>query len=186
MKAYIATDKPSDTNTRPWTMLFINRPVFNGRHWVVEYPLLEEEIGWDTIKLNRGSSTDELLPAFEDGLIEIEINLDQKRKDSKIDSILREISDILNKKQHDYASDETPFSNFEYSGSILNQSPESIIVTNLAQKVSRIHNLISGNKSPKFEALNDSINDLIGYAILLRQYNDEKTGQRNKSKKDGE
>lgn len=91
-----------------------------------------------------------------------------------IEEIFDEITATLKSKQHDYATDESPFKNFQTSASMLGCRPEDVIVTNLAQKVSRISNLISENRSPKFEALNDSINDLIGYAILLRQWNDTK------------
>ena len=92
----------------------------------------------------------------------------------KIDKTLQEIGGILRSKQHDYASDKNPYLNFERTASILETTPELVICHNLAQKVSRLNNLLSTGKKPKNEAVSDSVNDLIGYSILLKNYIDDK------------
>lgn len=93
--------------------------------------------------------------------------------ESELNNTIDSLKTLLNSKAHDYANSD-PLSNFKRTASLMNSSPEAVILTNIAQKVSRLENLLLSQKSPKNESVSDSISDLIGYAILLKlQINDK-------------
>ncbi len=77
--------------------------------------------------------------------------------------ITNDITDILIKKNADYGG-----ASFDLG---LNGN-----MVHLWDKISRYRNLIEkGDKSPNFEALDDTLKDIIGYAIIgLHILNDEK------------
>lgn len=85
---------------------------------------------------------------------------------------------ILQKKGHDYANEDR-LSNFKTAGAIINLSPEMVCLSLIATKVARLGTLISEQKEPNNESIQDSILDLSNYSDLLNCILIEKSGKNN-------
>jgi hypothetical protein len=75
-------------------------------------------------------------------------------------------------KNEDYASTDSPFKNFE-AANLVGLSAEQALLLQMANKLSRIGNLI-GDKKAKNEPIEDSLIDLINYAAILKAYIEHK------------
>ena len=85
----------------------------------------------------------------------------------RFDDLVAKLRKTLEDKGHDYASEDV-LSNFKDSGKRIGKTPEEQCLALISTKVSRLSNLLSNkNKTPKNEAIQDSILDLIGYSFLL-------------------
>lgn len=84
--------------------------------------------------------------------------------------LLDEIKETLIKKNADYAGSQDTWKTFELSANVLNLSVETTMLVRLLDKVSRIATLLDEGNNPHCESLNDSIQDLIGYSVLLALY----------------
>jgi hypothetical protein len=77
-------------------------------------------------------------------------------------------------KNSDYATNEDPFQNFRASAQLAGVSVETSILVRLADKLSRIGNLIGkdGGSSPSVldETITDTIQDAINYLAILKVY----------------
>lgn len=94
-------------------------------------------------------------------------------KDS-LNILLDEIAEKLVQKNADYSGENT-WKNLETSAEVLNLSVEVALLVRLIDKVGRITTLSDPtNPNPNYESLDDSIQDLLGYAILLALYRKEK------------
>lgn len=82
------------------------------------------------------------------------------------DSTMSANKELLLKKMQDYA-DEDVLTVFKDVAAITALNPEDVALTMIGVKVSRIGNLL-GKTEVNFESLDDSINDLINYAFLLK------------------
>lgn len=80
---------------------------------------------------------------------------------------LSECQTILNKKSNDYSDKDNLFSCFEGAGNIAGITPEQSILTLIGIKIFRLKELITNDKNPNFESIDDSIKDLINYSLLL-------------------
>lgn len=73
---------------------------------------------------------------------------------------------ILFKKGNDYANSDR-LSNFKLAGSICGLKAEQNCLSLIATKVARLGVLLSSDKEPNNESIQDSILDLANYSILL-------------------
>jgi hypothetical protein len=85
----------------------------------------------------------------------------------RFDDLVAKLRKTLEDKGHDYAGEDV-LSNFKDSGKRIGKTPEEHCLSLISTKVSRLSNLLSDRKkTPKNEAIQDSILDLIGYSFLL-------------------
>jgi len=86
------------------------------------------------------------------------------------DEMLRRMRDTHDRKQHDYAAEGNPFSNFEDAARVANVSVDEVFAVLIGTKLARINELVRSNKQPKNESLLDSYLDLAMYATLRAAY----------------
>lgn len=80
------------------------------------------------------------------------------------------VDDCLNimvGKSHDYAKDSDRYSNFRSAAITANTTPEQAILTLIGIKSARLCELTTSGKKAKNEAVEDTIQDLINYTIIL-------------------
>lgn len=100
-----------------------------------------------------------------------------KTFDDTVKKISSEVAELVIKKQHDYGK-----------GNILNSvvKPDLAVLVRLNDKLSRASNLIQKELDPKNETLQDTVNDIIGYGLVLRMVIDGTFERPLKEKKNGE
>lgn len=86
--------------------------------------------------------------------------------------LVENMRETLLKKGMDYANEDA-MSNFKRIGLITDQSPEKVILTFMASKVSRLCNLLEKGVSPLNESIRDNMLDLACYGVLLHAMNSE-------------
>jgi hypothetical protein len=87
-----------------------------------------------------------------------------------VDSILGQCKTVMSAKKNDYAENNNRYSNFEESSKIAGISPEQSIIVLMGVKLARLRQLTVNNKEVKNESMDDSILDLINYALILGGY----------------
>ena len=97
-----------------------------------------------------------------------------------IDLLQAKCLKLLESKRNDYANLKNRYSNFERTRDILQYwnpipdlveyTPTLVFACNMAQKITRIENLLAQNKEPENEPLIDSFVDLINYRLLWEGY----------------
>lgn len=94
----------------------------------------------------------------------------------------KKLESILDSKGKDYSGKEDTFKNFKLSADLLNIPVESVIISRMGDKLSRMASLVkNGEVNVKEEAITDTIDDLVGYCILLKTYIKKKDMQRVKN-----
>jgi len=79
--------------------------------------------------------------------------------------------EIMKKKNHDYSQEGNPFSNFELQGFVAGVIPERTFLMALGTKMARLRELVGREDKAKVdESLDDTIKDMINYAVLLAGY----------------
>lgn len=76
---------------------------------------------------------------------------------------------IISRKNQDYAASEDVFRNFN-SSLVVRVPVERAILVRLMDKITRISNLLDHPPAVSGEALEDSIDDAIGYLAILRAH----------------
>lgn len=96
--------------------------------------------------------------------------LSAEERDIMLDQLFSEQRNILTRKGHDYAGEDT-LSNFRLAGMIANQGsrhPDAMSCLNLiSTKVARLGQLLSSGKTSENESVKDSAIDLCNYSALL-------------------
>ena len=87
-----------------------------------------------------------------------------------------DILELLETKGDDYANDDR-LSNFKESACLLNTTAFKVCLNQIAIKISRIVNLI--DREARNESLEDSINDLFTYSLLLLMINKDEAADNN-------
>lgn len=79
--------------------------------------------------------------------------------------------ELLKSKNNDYAGEKTqdPYANFRKSEAIGVKTEKGILVR-MMDKMSRVSNLIEQDASVKTEKIEDTLEDLINYAAILKSY----------------
>lgn len=83
--------------------------------------------------------------------------------------LLTQMGALHDKKNHDYAQDGNPYSNFECAAQIGECSVDTVFRVLIGVKLARLNELLKG-KSPLFENIEDSKMDLTMYAALWTSY----------------
>lgn len=78
--------------------------------------------------------------------------------------------EILERKNFDYANSDNAFENFELVAQISKTNPERVMLNLIGVKVARLTELLTSCKKPKNESIEDTIDDLINYAVILKAY----------------
>lgn len=81
--------------------------------------------------------------------------------------------ELMRSKNQDYAQGDDPFKNFR-SASVVGVSPDRGILIRLLDKLSRAGNLIEKPPAVTEERMEDTVLDIINYAILFYSVNDER------------
>lgn len=82
--------------------------------------------------------------------------------------ILDKCKELHEKKSHDYAQDDNPFSNFEYAAKvadIFTDPVDKVFATLIGVKLARLAELRKG-KEPKNESIEDTCIDFVNYAAI--------------------
>jgi hypothetical protein len=77
--------------------------------------------------------------------------------------------DIIKRKNSDYAS-VNPFENFQVTAHFANMDTTSTFAFHLANKLTRIKNLLTKDPDVVEESIEDSINDMANYCQLMLAY----------------
>lgn len=84
--------------------------------------------------------------------------------------LLNTMADLHEKKSHDYASNDNPFGNYEFAGtlgSLFKHSPLDLgFVTRIGEKLYRLSNLEGSDKAPKNESIEDTELDICVIIVL--------------------
>lgn len=87
------------------------------------------------------------------------------------------IKELHDKKNHDYAEESNPYSNFEYSANLLAMFKDPVdqaFAGRIGDKLARLGQLLSG-KEPNYESIRDTMIDLTTYCgIWTARYIDTK------------
>ena len=97
------------------------------------------------------------------------------------ETLVTKMREMLLKKGRDYANEDA-MSNFKRIGLVTDQTPEKVILTFTASKVSRLCNLMEKGAKPENEPIQDNMLDLACYSMLLYAMNDETTNLKNDKK----
>lgn len=84
---------------------------------------------------------------------------------------LEEIKELHKTKNDDYANDTNPFYNFDTTRFILKQfkyDTDKVYVWPIANKLSRLANLLSSSNPPNHESIEDSLQDIAVYVLLWK------------------
>lgn len=97
------------------------------------------------------------------------------RKDlhDSMEQTFKECLAIAAAKNNDYAKGDDPFRNFKVSESV-GVPVERGIMVRMMDKVARISNSFDTELKVKDESVNDTLNDLINYAAILKAYLSQK------------
>lgn len=90
-------------------------------------------------------------------------------RNPKFDSLLKQMEEMHDRKNEDYAADDNPYSNFEEVAEIADISVDKVFMVMIATKIVRLKNLMKG-KTPKNESIWDSKLDLAVYSALMASY----------------
>ncbi len=88
-------------------------------------------------------------------------------------STIHEGAKLLHSRGHDYASDSDAFSNFRFTGMVLDSAVRAgchgfdlAFIALLATKLARMIELRGADKEPRGEAIRDTAQDMANYAVL--------------------
>lgn len=84
--------------------------------------------------------------------------------------LLYDMAELHDRKSHDYASNQNPSGNYHFAGQVstmFSHSPQDAgFVGRIAEKIYRLSNLESGDKTPKNESVEDTENDIAVITLL--------------------
>jgi hypothetical protein len=89
-------------------------------------------------------------------------------KNPRFDMLLHEMRELHDKKNHDYAQDSNPYSNFEFAAAVAEgfTGEDAVFATMIGIKLARLKELRGKGKTPNNESAHDSLRDLAMYAAL--------------------
>jgi hypothetical protein len=96
--------------------------------------------------------------------------MDRAAFHNHMEATFKECLDISRRKNQDYAGNTDPFGNFRIVEGMGLCSVETGIVVRMTDKLARISNLIGREAQVKDEAIEDTLNDLVNYAAILKAY----------------
>lgn len=108
-----------------------------------------------------------------------------QEQEKQFASFVERMKKILISKRGDYSNQIDVLSNFKDVATIINSTPDKVCLTHLGTKITRLGVLLSNEKNPNNESIEDSILDLANYAILLSMILSEKQTPVNTSNMQG-
>lgn len=78
-------------------------------------------------------------------------------------NLLEEMAEIHDRKSHDYASDDNPFGNYHFAGTLsklFNNPEDAGFLGRIGEKLYRLANIENSGKTPKNELIEDTEKDL--------------------------
>lgn len=78
---------------------------------------------------------------------------------------LARMAEVHDRKNHDYAQDGDPLSNFRFSAAVAGTDMDTVFRVLIGVKIARLNELLKG-KTPHHESIDDSLLDLSVYAAL--------------------
>lgn len=99
--------------------------------------------------------------------------MERKELIDSVEKTFKECMEILRAKQHDYATNEDALQNFRYA-ELVNVGPQKAALVRIAEKLSRVSNLIDKEEAVKDEKVADTIRDMINYMAILKAMVEEK------------
>lgn len=91
-------------------------------------------------------------------------------QNSRFEAHLARMAQVHDSKNHDYADDQNPYSNFEAAAQTAGCSVDTVFRVLIGVKLARLHELQKGEKAPRHESVDDSLLDLSVYAALWASY----------------
>lgn len=86
-------------------------------------------------------------------------------------TLLDKLCELLLSKGDDYAGSDDRLKVFKGVAELTDSKPEDVLLTMISVKVMRLSTLFNNKEKVKHESIEDSINDLLGYAIILNTLN---------------
>lgn len=100
--------------------------------------------------------------------------MNQKQFVSQIENTFKEALALVQRKNQDYATEASPFKNFEFSKLVGISVPRAILLR-VVDKIARLENLIDKDSmSVKDESLQDTLIDIVNYMAIMKVYFDDK------------
>ncbi len=96
-----------------------------------------------------------------------------KSRIPEFDETLDHMRELQARKNRDYAGDDNPFFNFEFTDSIIkhfNDSMDKTFVWPIANKLGRLVNLLNTGIKPEHESIEDSLEDIAIYVLLWKAH----------------
>ena len=100
----------------------------------------------------------------------------EKAMEASVHPIKREFDEaygLVEGKAHDYAELDNVFSNFEFAAQAAGITVEQVFLTLIGIKSARLKQLITNEKEPNYEGIDDTLLDLMNYSGLLKAYRRE-------------
>lgn len=91
-------------------------------------------------------------------------------RNPKFNAFAEHALELHDKKSHDYASDNNPYSNFEFAAHYAGITVDQVFDVMIGVKQARLIELTSNNKTPNNESIWDTKRDLAVYAMLKASY----------------
>lgn len=94
-------------------------------------------------------------------------------RNETFNSLLDDIKELHNAKNHDYAQDGNPYSNFEFAALIVREFTDpvdQVFATMIGVKLARLGQLMGHGKVPNNESITDSLRDLTTYCGIWTAY----------------
>lgn len=95
--------------------------------------------------------------------------MDNKEFVEAIKDVFKDCIKIVEVKNKDYAVESDPFRNFR-SASVIGIRPDKAILVRILDKIARVNNLLDRDPFVKSESLEDTLNDIVNYAAILKVY----------------
>ena len=89
-------------------------------------------------------------------------------RNPRFSMLLAEMQELHDKKNHDYAEDGNPYSNFEFAAKVAEgfTGIDAVFAVLIGVKLARLKELTAKGKTPNNESINDTRVDLAMYATL--------------------
>jgi hypothetical protein len=91
----------------------------------------------------------------------------------KFEALLDDMRALHARKNHDYAKDSNPYSNFEEAAATAGCSVDTVFRVLIGIKIARLNELLDSGKPALNESVDDSRMDLTMYAALWTSYRRE-------------
>lgn len=94
-------------------------------------------------------------------------------RNTTVDELYDSLKELHHEKNHDYAADDNPYSNFEYAALLsegFTNPVDRVFAVIIAIKLARLTQLLGQGREPKFESVADTLKDLTNYCGIWTSY----------------